>query len=316
LAQPFQCFRIRSCPVPPLEDVARDDLNHRRIMVAEPVVDEVAHLQADGVQQFSRDRHLPNLGDLMRAVRHGHVHYFINFNNLWPWQPALTLIGPTRMSIVPGSSPLRPVAAHAGAWWLSQSHLVAFHDGEHGRTSPGSRRCASANASPMTCGISLRADANSVLPCALARCRASALPSSALVEQGRDDVIGSAGSGYQRHTLVRRSVPGACADRWYRWPSRWPRSHRRTVSETSISVIGAYTPSFTILSCGNRMLRQLSADDRLRNTGRGYVLPRYWPAEPAAAVRRAWQLRALFRSSWNRRAGGERLVRAGSPAQC
>jgi hypothetical protein len=37
------------------------------------------------VQQFSRDRHLPNLGDLMRAVRHGHVHYFINFNNLWLW---------------------------------------------------------------------------------------------------------------------------------------------------------------------------------------------------------------------------------------
>ena len=85
LAQPFQCFRIRSCPIPPLEDVARDDLNHRRVMVAEPVVDEVAHLQADGVQQFSRDRHLPNLGDLMRAVRHGHVHYFINFNNLWLW---------------------------------------------------------------------------------------------------------------------------------------------------------------------------------------------------------------------------------------
>jgi hypothetical protein len=37
------------------------------------------------VQQLSRDRHLPNLGDLMRAVRHGHVHYFINFNNLWLW---------------------------------------------------------------------------------------------------------------------------------------------------------------------------------------------------------------------------------------
>jgi hypothetical protein len=29
--------------------------------------------------------------------------------------------------------------------------------------------------------------------------------------------------------------------------------------------------AFTILSCGNRMLRQLSADDRLRNTSRGYV---------------------------------------------
>lgn len=27
---------------------------------------------------------------------------------------------------------MRPVAAHAGAWWLSQSHVVAVHDGEYG----------------------------------------------------------------------------------------------------------------------------------------------------------------------------------------
>jgi hypothetical protein len=57
------------------------------------------------------------------------------------------------------------------------------------------------------------------------------------------------------------------------------------------------------------MFRQVFADDRLPNTGRGHVLPRYWPGGPAAAVRRAWQLRAPFRSRWNRRAGCERLVR-------
>ncbi len=59
----------------------------------------------------------------------------------------------------------------------------------------------------------------------------------------------------------------------------------------------------------------VSANDRLRGTGRGHVLPRHRPAGPAAAVRQAWQLPAPFRSRRNRRAGGERLVRAGESVQ-
>jgi hypothetical protein len=62
-------------------------------------------------------------------------------------------------------------------------------------------------------------------------------------------------------------------------------------------------------------VRQSNANDRLRNTGRGHVLPRYRPAGPAAAVRRAWKLRAPFRSRRNGRAGGERLVRVGEGVQ-
>ena len=85
LAQPLQGFRICSRPVPPFEDIARDDLDHMRVVIAEPVVNEVAHFQADRVQQLNRDRHLSNFGDLMRAVRHGHVQNLINFNSLWPW---------------------------------------------------------------------------------------------------------------------------------------------------------------------------------------------------------------------------------------
>jgi hypothetical protein len=85
LAQPFQGLRICSRPVPPFEDITRDDLDHMRVVIAEPVVNEVAYFQADCMQQLTRDRHLSNLGDLMRAVRHGHVHDFIKFNNLWPW---------------------------------------------------------------------------------------------------------------------------------------------------------------------------------------------------------------------------------------
>jgi hypothetical protein len=38
----------------------------------------------------------------------------------------------------------------------------------------------------------------------------------------------------------------------------------------------------------------VSRIDRLRDTGRGHVPPRYWPAGPAAALRRPWQRHAPF----------------------
>ena len=57
-----------------------------------------------------------------------------------------------------------PVSAHAGRGGSRVSRLLPSTTADLGRAWPGSRRYASANASPMTCGISLRADANSVLP--------------------------------------------------------------------------------------------------------------------------------------------------------
>ena len=82
------------------------------------------------------------------------------------------------------------------AWWLSRSYVMAVYDGESGAVHRRDRGgVPRRNASPMTCGISLRADANSVLPWALGP---FAGPARRVFcgrgEHGRDDVLGSTAS--------------------------------------------------------------------------------------------------------------------------
>jgi hypothetical protein len=79
LAEAFKGLRICSGLISPRDDIARDDLDHTRVMAAEPEVDVITQVQADSTQQLRRDGYLPHLGDPVRTIRRGHMMILIIF---------------------------------------------------------------------------------------------------------------------------------------------------------------------------------------------------------------------------------------------
>ena len=79
LTEAFKGLRVCAGLISPRDDDARDDLDHTRVMAAEPKVDFITQVQAHRTQQLCRDSYLPYLGDLVRAIRRGHVMILIIF---------------------------------------------------------------------------------------------------------------------------------------------------------------------------------------------------------------------------------------------